>query len=176
MVAERDTLTDQLGELPADGDPNAVAISIAKVRRLVWRALASYVLLALQGSSSNGAAVRVFAFSLRREPGQQGSGRGRVRTHRSRHVRVHVLALRSQVRDLEARLLAEREEKASLLEEKQALQARLMKLREAGTVRARPPTHTLSAPPSPSACPRPAMTSGPPAAALAGGGGGKRWW
>lgn len=40
-----------------------------------------------------------------------------------------------QVRDLEARLLAEREEKAALLEEKQAVQARLMKLREAGTVR-----------------------------------------
>lgn len=39
-----------------------------------------------------------------------------------------------QVRDLEARLLAEREEKGRLMEEKTALQARLMKLRDAGTV------------------------------------------
>jgi hypothetical protein len=31
LCAERDTLRDQFGELPAEGDPNAVAISIAKV-------------------------------------------------------------------------------------------------------------------------------------------------
>jgi hypothetical protein len=37
------------------------------------------------------------------------------------------------VRDLEARLLEEREEKASLLSEKQALAARLAKLKDAGT-------------------------------------------
>jgi hypothetical protein len=39
-----------------------------------------------------------------------------------------------QVRDLEARLLAEREEKGRLMDEKQALGARLAKLRDAGTV------------------------------------------
>jgi len=38
------------------------------------------------------------------------------------------------VRDLEARLLAEREEKAALVEDKAALQGRLMQLRDAGTV------------------------------------------
>ncbi len=40
-----------------------------------------------------------------------------------------------QVRDLEARLIAEREEKGRLMDEKQALGARLAKLRDAGTVR-----------------------------------------
>jgi hypothetical protein len=38
------------------------------------------------------------------------------------------------VRDLEARLLAEREEKAALVEDKAALQGRMMQLRDAGTV------------------------------------------
>ncbi|KAF5831835.1 P-loop containing nucleoside triphosphate hydrolase protein [Dunaliella salina] len=38
-----------------------------------------------------------------------------------------------QVRDLEARLLVEREEKAALVEDKTALQGRLMQLRDAGT-------------------------------------------
>ncbi len=31
VLADRETLRDQLAEAPADGDPNAVAISIARV-------------------------------------------------------------------------------------------------------------------------------------------------
>ncbi|MEW5296845.1 MAG: hypothetical protein WDW36_000096 [Sanguina aurantia] len=71
VAEERSVLREQLDESPPEGDPNAIAVSIAKVR------------------------------------------------------------------DLEARLLSEREEKATLLEEKQALAARLMKLRDAGSGDAR---------------------------------------
>uniref|UniRef100_A0A7S3VM07 Kinesin motor domain-containing protein n=1 Tax=Dunaliella tertiolecta TaxID=3047 RepID=A0A7S3VM07_DUNTE len=67
IANDRETLRDQMMEVPADGDPNAVAVSIARVR------------------------------------------------------------------DLEARLLVEREEKAALVEDKAALQGRLMQLRDAGT-------------------------------------------
>ncbi|GAX79109.1 hypothetical protein CEUSTIGMA_g6549.t1 [Chlamydomonas eustigma] len=67
ILEDRETLREQLNEVPADGDPNAMAISIARVR------------------------------------------------------------------DLEARVNAEREEKASINQEKQALQARLSKLRDAET-------------------------------------------
>ena len=33
ILADRETLREQLHEVPADGDPNAMAISIARVRR-----------------------------------------------------------------------------------------------------------------------------------------------
>lgn len=67
VLEDRETLRDQLNEVPADGDPNAMAVSIARLR------------------------------------------------------------------DLEGRLNAEREEKAVINNEKQALQARLAKLRDAET-------------------------------------------
>ncbi|KAL6745189.1 P-loop containing nucleoside triphosphate hydrolase protein, partial [Haematococcus lacustris] len=66
VADERQALREQLAELPAEGDPNAVALSLARVR------------------------------------------------------------------DVEARVLAEREEKARLVEEVAALQARLARLHEAG--------------------------------------------
>eukprot|EP00798_Chlamydomonas_sp_ICE-L_P019136 gene19136-25744_t len=40
MIDDRNTLRDQLHEIPADGDPNAVAISIARVRDMEARLLA----------------------------------------------------------------------------------------------------------------------------------------
>jgi hypothetical protein len=36
ILNDRETLREQLNEVPADGDPNAMAISIARVRRTLF--------------------------------------------------------------------------------------------------------------------------------------------
>lgn len=62
IASDRDTLRDQMLELPADGDPNAYAISIAQVGRgvanggggLRWRGLAR-----ARRSDKHGLALRV---------------------------------------------------------------------------------------------------------------------
>lgn len=57
IACDRDTLRDQMMEVPADGDPNAVAISIARVR---WRGNGGMGLKGVVGAhrGGRGCAVR----------------------------------------------------------------------------------------------------------------------
>eukprot|EP00983_Pelagomonas_calceolata_P092847 1157713-Pelagomonas_calceolata.AAC.1 len=201
IANDRETLRDQMMEVPADGDPNAVAVSIARVggkdggvcgwkpKRCgnqhgtdgrketsssqgctdhMWGVFIFWVLLLPADNSCLQASfprLTLFFHSIALPAIAPCAGylstadvhhsgviaRGRCRLLAlctfyfvtillqrmvgvlsvAPHTHTHAF---TQVRDLEARLLVEREEKAALVEDKAALQGRLMQLRDAGTV------------------------------------------